>query len=253
VGNRRYAAVEDLGPDERRRVVSDIFTRFHATYDLANHVLSLRRDIAWRRFTVKKMRFFNTMRFLDVATGTADLAILAASRNESIRASGIDFAEPMLGVGREKVRRRSLEDRIELSNGDALDLGFPDSSFDVAAIAFGIRNIPDMGRALREMSRVVVPGGQVMVLEMTFGVPPLLRKPYSFYLRRTLPALARLVVGDDSAYVYLAQSILRHPSASAFDAIMQEAGIEGIRHYALSLGTAFLHVGTKPALGGNEA
>jgi demethylmenaquinone methyltransferase/2-methoxy-6-polyprenyl-1,4-benzoquinol methylase len=245
VSNRRYASVDQLGATERRRVVVDIFTRFHATYDLANHVLSLRRDIAWRRFAVKKMRFFDSMRFLDVATGTADLAIMAARRNPGIRVTGIDFAEPMLEIGRGKVAGFGLGDRMELLYGDALALPFPDSSFDVAAIAFGIRNIPDMEAALREMARVVVPGGQVMVLEMTFGVPPLLRKPYSFYLRRVLPALARLVVGDDAAYVYLAQSIQRHPRAEAFDAVMVGAGIKDVRHHSLSLGTAFLHVGIK--------
>jgi demethylmenaquinone methyltransferase / 2-methoxy-6-polyprenyl-1,4-benzoquinol methylase len=249
VGNSRYAPVEELGPEERRRVVVDIFSRFHATYDLANHVLSLRRDIAWRRFAVKKMRFFDTMRLLDVATGTADLALDAAARNPGISVSGVDFAEPMLEVGRAKVAARGLADRIELGFGDALRLPYPDNHFDVAAVAFGIRNMPDMAGALREMSRVVVPGGQVMVLEMSFGVPSLLRKAYSFYLRRVLPALARLVVGDDSAYVYLAQSIIRHPSATVFDAIMAEAGMAEVRHYALSLGTAFLHVGLKPAAG----
>jgi demethylmenaquinone methyltransferase/2-methoxy-6-polyprenyl-1,4-benzoquinol methylase len=247
VSNQRYAPVEKLGPEERRRVVIDIFTRFHSTYDLANHVLSLRRDIAWRRFTTRKMRFFETMRFLDVATGTGDLAILAASRNAGLRVTGVDFAEPMLEVGRGKVKARSLDDRVELQYGDALDLHFPDASFDVSAIAFGIRNIPNMEGALREMTRVVVPGGQIMVLEMTFGVPTILKKLYSFYLRKTLPALARLVVGDDSAYIYLAQSIIKHPRAKAFDGIMSGAGIEGVRHYALSLGAAYLHVGTKPA------
>ncbi len=149
-------------------VVRDIFTTVHDRYDFLNHFLSARRDIGWRKTAVASMRFGRTRRMLDVATGTADLAIGVASAFPAVHATGVDFAAPMLDVGRRKVRAAGLEGRIELREADAMSLPFPDASFDVSAVAFGMRNMPDKLRALREMARVTVPGGQVMVLEMTF-------------------------------------------------------------------------------------
>src|SRR5208283_4587698 len=120
------------------------FSTFHRTYDLANRVLSLRRDMAWRRFALRIMRFGPRGQLLDFATRTADLAIMAAKAFPGISVDGVDFAEPMLEIGRAKVERRGLGGRISLARADALDLPFPDASFDVSAMAFGMRNIPDM-------------------------------------------------------------------------------------------------------------
>jgi demethylmenaquinone methyltransferase / 2-methoxy-6-polyprenyl-1,4-benzoquinol methylase len=232
-----------MDAEGRKLVVRDIFSTYHETYDLANRVLSLRRDVAWRRSALRRMRFGPRRRLLDVATGTADLAVMAARAFPDIEIEGVDIAEPMLEIGRSKVRRRGLEGRVRLSRADALDLPFPDASFDVAAIAFGMRNIPDMGGALAEMSRVVVPGGLVMVLEMNAALIPLFRAPYLFYLRKMLPAIGRLVAGDGAAYVYLAESIMKHPGPAAFAAIMGSAGLDRVEALRLSGGAAYLHVG----------
>jgi len=246
VGSRKYQSVSAMDAETRKLVVRDIFTNFHITYDLANRVLSLRRDLAWRRSALKRMEFGTQGRFLDVATGTADLAIMAAEAFPGIRVDGIDFAEPMLKIGRVKIERRGLGARIALAQADALDLPFPDASFDVAAIAFGIRNIPDMESALREMSRVTIPGGQVMVLEMSAAVAPPLRVPYLFYLNKILPAIGSLIAGDDSAYLYLAESIVKHPGPEAFAAIMRASGLVGIETLRLTWGAAHLHIGRVP-------
>jgi demethylmenaquinone methyltransferase/2-methoxy-6-polyprenyl-1,4-benzoquinol methylase len=250
VGSRRYASVETMDAEQREIVVRDIFSSFHGTYDLANRVLSLRRDLAWRRFALRRMRFGPTGRLLDVATGTADLAIMAAGAYPGIRVDGIDFAEPMLAIGRAKVERRGLGGRIALARADALDLPFPDASFDVAAIAFGMRNITDMERALREMSRVTVPGGLVMVLEMSAELAPPLRSSYLFYLNTILPAIGRVIAGDDAAYVYLAESIARHPRPAAFAGTMRAAGLVGVEIHRLTWGAAYLHIGLAPRLPG---
>jgi demethylmenaquinone methyltransferase/2-methoxy-6-polyprenyl-1,4-benzoquinol methylase len=246
VGSTRYQSGSVMDAEQRRLVVRDIFSTFHRTYDLANRVLSLRRDMAWRRFALRRMRFGPRGRFLDVATGTADLAIMAARAFPGILVDGVDFAEPMLAIGRAKVERRGLGGRISLARADALDLPFPDASFDVSAMAFGMRNIPDMDRALREMSRVTIPGGRVLVLEMSAALVLPFRAPYLFYLQRILPSLGRLVAGDDAAYVYLSESIMKHPGPEAFAGIMRSAGLERVETLRLTWGAAYLHVGRAP-------
>ncbi len=246
MGSRRYVSVSGMDAEQRKLVVRDIFSTFHRTYDLANRVLSLRRDVAWRRSALRAMRFGPGGRFLDVATGTADLAMMAADSFPGITVDGIDFAEPMLEVGRDKVGRRGLAGRVRLARADALDLPFPDATFDVTAIAFGMRNIPDMPRALREMSRVTVPGGQVMVLEMSAVVARPIRGPYLLYLTKILPALGGLVAGDASAYIYLAESIVKHPAPEIFAGMMTDAGLSPVEVRRLTWGAAYLHIGRAP-------
>lgn len=234
-------------------VVMDIFTTAHERYDLLNHLLSLRRDVGWRAFAVDKMRFPDEGRFLDVATGTADLALAAARRYPSLRVTGIDFAEPMLAIGRRKVRAAGLCDRITLFASDALTLPFASGSFDVAAIAFGMRNIPDKVKALREMARVTRAGGQVMVLEMTFAPAPAFRVIYGAYLCGILPRIARLFAANGGAYSYLADSIKSFPAPRAFAGIMEAAGLTDITWHGLTFGAAYLHVGLTPPVGGRHA
>lgn len=239
----RYPPVAGMSAAGQTAVVQDIFTTVHGRYDFLNHFLSFRRDVGWRNAAVSRMRFPRTRRFLDVATGTADLAIAAARRHAGIRVVGVDFAAPMLEVGRRKVREGGLDSRIELREADALALPFPDGSFDVTAVAFGMRNIPDKGRALREMARVTAPGGQVMILEMTFAPTPLFRPLYHFYLVRLLPRLARLFARNGAGYHYLSDSIRAFPSPPAFAALMREAGLQRVAWHRLTFGSAYLHVG----------
>ncbi len=235
--------------DGQTGVVRDIFTTVHGRYDFLNHLLSLRRDVGWRNVAIKRMRFPRTRRFLDVATGTADLAIAAARRYPGVNVVGVDFAAPMLEVGKRKVREAGLSGRIELLEGDALALPFPDRSFDVTAVAFGMRNIPDKIRALREMARVTAPGGQVMVLEMTFAPDLLFRPLYGFYLGRVLPRLARLFAQNGATYFYLGDSIRHFPAPPALAGLMRQAGLKSVSWHRLTFGTAYLHVGRTP--GGN--
>jgi demethylmenaquinone methyltransferase/2-methoxy-6-polyprenyl-1,4-benzoquinol methylase len=224
-------------------VVHDIFTTSHGRYDFLNHLLSLRRDVGWRAAAIARMRFGRGGRLLDVATGTADLAIGAARRFPDIAVTGVDFAEPMLAVGRRKVKEAGLERRIELREADAMSLPFADATFDVASVAFGLRNIPDRLGALREMARVTVPGGQVMVLEMTFAPARPFRPLYGVYLRRILPALARLFARDVRTYYYLGDSIRHFPAPRALHDLMREAGLGPVTYRSLTFGTAYLHIG----------
>jgi demethylmenaquinone methyltransferase / 2-methoxy-6-polyprenyl-1,4-benzoquinol methylase len=243
MNQKRYPPMTTLTPAAHRGVVREIFTTVHGRYDFLNHFLSLRRDVGWRSFVIEKMRFPRTSRFLDVATGTADLAIAAARRHPGIAVTGIDFAAPMLEVGRRKVAALGLADRITLVEGDAMALPFPDASFDVTAVAFGMRNMPDKPAALREMARVTVPGGQVMVLEMTFAPSPLFRPLYGFYLSTVLPRLARLFARNPATYYYLGDSIRHFPAPERFRAMMEEAGLRSVSCHGLTFGAAYLHLG----------
>lgn len=242
----RYPSVRSVSDAERISMVKEMFSTITRKYDFLNHLLSLRRDVAWRRFAVKKMRFFKTMKLLDVACGTADLSIDAAKKHNGVSVTGIDFVFEMLLPGREKIERKGLTERIALMQADALSLPFRDNSFDVVAVAFGIRNIPDREGALREMLRVAIPGGTVMVLEMTFIQNRFFKLFYHIYLNHILPRLAKRFSSNPAAYHYLADSIMNFPQPDAFAAMMEEAGMTDVRKYPLTLGVTYLHVGTKP-------
>ncbi|MFZ2800051.1 MAG: ubiquinone/menaquinone biosynthesis methyltransferase, partial [Syntrophorhabdus sp.] len=166
--NKVYPSVRDVTEKERVGMVKEIFSTITPRYDFLNHFLSLRRDMAWRRFAIKKMHFFKTKQLLDIACGTGDLSVDAAQKYPDITVCGVDFVSEMIRAGQKKINREGLTKRIQFMTGDALHLPFRDNTFDVAAMAFGIRNIPDRQGALREMRRVIVPGGQIMILEMTF-------------------------------------------------------------------------------------
>ena len=250
---RSYPPFATMSQAVQTSVVKDIFTTAHERYDFLNHFLSLRRDVGWRRFTVQKMSFPLRGRFLDVATGTADLALEAACRYPDLSVTGIDFAEPMLQIGRKKARRAGFSARMTLLAGDALALPFADRSFDVTAIAFGMRNIPDKVAALREMARVTVPGGQVMVLEMTFAPSRAFRSLYGLYLARVLPAVGRLLAANTGAYSYLADSIRGFPAPAAFRDIMTSAGLTEVIYHSLTFGAAYLHIGRVPRAAGASA
>ena len=166
-GNK-YPPVNTITDNERIGMVREIFSTITGKYDFLNHLLSLRRDVAWRRFAAKKMRFFKTSRYLDVACGTGDLSIAAALEHPQISVAGIDFVGDMVQAGKSKMEKKNMTERVMLMQGDALHIPFGNNTFDVTGIAFGIRNIPDKEQALKEMLRVTVAGGQIMILEMTF-------------------------------------------------------------------------------------
>ena len=241
-----YPSVSALGPQERIRVVRGIFSSVQRSYDLLNGLLSLRRDAGWRAAAAERMRFTGPGKLLDVACGTADLCISAALRHPGLSVTGIDFSAPMLRIGRSKVAARGLQDRISLTEGDALALPFPDAAFDMSAIAFGLRNIPDRLQALREMRRVTAPGGRIMVLEMTFAPAPALSGLYDAYLTHVLPWIAALISPNPAAYAYLSDSIRHFPRPEELKTEMEGAGISRVAYHGLSFGITYLHVGRRP-------
>jgi demethylmenaquinone methyltransferase/2-methoxy-6-polyprenyl-1,4-benzoquinol methylase len=154
----------------------------------------------------------------------------------------------MIEVGKHKVEKRGLSARITLLHGDALSLPVPDDAFDVTGMAFGIRNIPDKQKALEEMLRATIPGGQIMILEMTFVQNRFFKLIYYVYLNYLLPLFAKVFSANPAAYHYLADSIMNFPSPDAFTRLMEETGMTEVEKYPLTFGITWLHIGKKPEL-----
>ena len=240
-----YPSVHDMSDDQRIGIVKDIFASVTDKYDFLNRFLSGWRDVAWRKRTVQEMNFFNTNRFLDVATGTADLALDCANTYPEVNVTGVDFVQEMVDNGLKKVEDQNLKERVMLKWGDATNLEFDDNSFDVTAIAFGIRNIPDKEKAFSEMNRIIVPNGQVMVLELTTPEPGFWRNIYSFYLNGVLPKLAKWFTKNPAAYEYLADSIMNFPTRREFLTLMKSMGLKNCKAIPLTFGVCTLYIGNK--------
>lgn len=223
--------------------VREMFSSIAPRYDVTNVVLSLGVDRLWRRVAVRESGAGVGARVLDCATGTGDLALaLRRAVGPSGSVVGMDFCAAMLGPAREKARRAGLED-IRFEEGDALALRYPAGAFDVATIAFGIRNVDDPVRCLKEMARVVRPGGRVVVLE--FGQPKgLWGALYRLYSRALMPAVGGLLTGNRAAYAYLPRTAAAFPAGERFLALMDEAAAFSARRaVSLSGGIAYVYVG----------
>lgn len=218
-----------------------MFDRIAGRYDFLNRVLSLGMDQGWRRKLVASMPD-DSARILDVATGTADVALALADAYPAAEVVGLDPSVGMLEVGREKVTARQLDARVRLVEGDAQAMPFPDDHFDGATIAFGIRNVPDRLQGLREMARVVRPGGPVVVLELGEPRGGLMAPFARFHVRHVVPRIGALLSGDKE-YRYLQTSVAAFPAPEAFTALMTEAGLAEARFERMSFDAAHLYVG----------
>ncbi len=230
----------------RDRAVSGMFGRIARYYDLLNHVLSLGIDCWWRRVLADSVRPGPTGRFLDLAAGTLDVSLALRRRHPDREVLALDFCLPMLLRGRAKLAARK-ERRVFTAAADGKRLPLPDASVDSVTIAFGIRNIVPRDLALREMLRVLAPGGRACILEFGSGRDRIWGGLYNLYLDRLLPAVGRLVSRDPAAYAYLARTIRQFPSALELAREMEEAGFARVRYRKLTSGIVCLHMGEKRA------
>ncbi len=230
--------------DGKKEQVEAMFDAIAPRYDLLNRLLSFGIDRYWRRRAIALLKAEQPVRVLDVATGTADLALAAAEQLGSEKVVGVDIAEQMLEVGREKIARRGLSDRVVLRRGDAEKLPFSDNQFDAVLVAFGVRNFQDLGQGLEEIRRVLKPGGSLVVLEFsrprTFPVKQL----YAWYSRHVLPRVGRAFSKDDGAYRYLPASVAVFPDGEDFLNRMRAAGYGAVLCRRLTFGIASLYKGT---------
>lgn len=193
--------------NSKKTRVREMFDSIAPRYDLLNHLLSFGVDRLWRRRMVGVVAAGTPAAILDVAAGTGDVAVALARRLPAARITGIDLSGEMLAVGRGKVARRGLCDRIELVQGDAEQLSFPDGTFDAVTIGFGIRNFGSIEAGLAEAFRVLRPGGRLCILEFSTPRGRCFGPLYRFYFHRILPLVGRLISKDDSAYTYLPESV----------------------------------------------
>jgi demethylmenaquinone methyltransferase/2-methoxy-6-polyprenyl-1,4-benzoquinol methylase len=228
-----------------------MFSRIAARYDLANHVLSGLRDQAWRRTLVQAAEPKPGERVLDVCTGTGDLLLEFWRKEPQLTLWGLDLSRGMLTVAQSKLQRLSTTPHLQRSfnmgliEGDALQLPFPSSALDIVSIAFGLRNLPSYPQGLREMTRVLRPGGRLLVLEFGLPAAPWLRGLYGFYLKNIVPRVGGWLTGDPPAYEYLHRSICEFPPPEQITAWMEEGGLTRAQARPLTGGIVYLYRGER--------
>lgn len=228
----------------KREAIAAMFDDIAPRYDLLNRVLSMGIDQLWRDEAIRLLEEDSPRRILDVATGTADLAVKALKVDPE-KVVGVDISEEMLARGREKIRDMGLEDRIELRTGAAEKLPFSDAQFDAALVAFGVRNFEDLGRGLREMRRVLTPSGRLVVLEFSQPRAFPVKQLYQFYSHVVLPVIGRVVSRNEEAYRYLPASVDVFPSGESFLERLSEAGYMKAEWKPLTFGIASLYTAVK--------
>lgn len=241
--------VESITPygngERKREQITQAFDVIVHRYDRLNRILSLGIDGGWRRRALRLLARVQPPpeRVLDVATGTADFAILAARRLPRAHITGIDLSAGMLAAGRAKIERAKLCDRIDLVHGDCLELPFADGWFDAVTVAFGVRNFENIATGLAEMRRVLVPGGRVVVLELSQPERAPLRTLFRFYLRAVMPLLGRLFAGHVQEYRYLPASIEQVPQGPAMLDLLRAAGFDACCSACYTFGVCSCYTG----------
>ena len=235
-----YAAEGD-----KARQVEQMFDNIAPTYDKLNHRLSWDIDRGWRRKAIEALRPFAPQTMLDIATGTGDFAILAAQMLQPRRLIGADISEGMMQIGRQKVREQGLQDIISLEREDCLALSYPADSFDAVTAAFGIRNFADLERGLREMQRVLKPGGHLSIVELTQPVSFPMKQLFRIYSHTVLPLYGRLISRDQRAYSYLTRTIEAFPQGERMVEILHSAGFSEASFKRLTFGICTMYFATK--------
>ena len=232
----------------RTRDTERLFNSIAPTYDSLNHWLSLGVDKSWRRRSLRWIVDPSApQQILDIACGTGDYSIAIARRaHPDTVVTGVDLTEAMLQVMRSKVEKAGLAGRIVAEQGNAEAMRFADNRFDRVTIAFGIRNFEHREQALREILRVLKPGGRLVILELSVPSNPLLRWCYNLYFTRLLPAIGGMVSGDKAAYRYLPASVLSFPNKREWMETMRHCGFRNVSHRAYTLGICRLYIGEKP-------
>jgi demethylmenaquinone methyltransferase / 2-methoxy-6-polyprenyl-1,4-benzoquinol methylase len=230
----------------KKEQVERMFDNIAPRYDLLNRVLSLGIDVSWRRKALEYLRTLEPKSILDVATGTADVAIMAAKMLKPETVVGIDIANQMLDLGRVKIREQGLEQVIRLETGDSEQLRFDDNRFDAVTVAFGVRNFEHLGKGLGEMFRVLRPGGRVVILE--FSSPQIFpfKQLYNGYFKYVLPLIGRFTSRDLRAYSYLYESVQAFPEGEAFMSILTKTGFSNPQCKRLTLGICSIYAAVKP-------
>jgi demethylmenaquinone methyltransferase/2-methoxy-6-polyprenyl-1,4-benzoquinol methylase len=228
----------------KKAQVATMFNNISRRYDLLNHLLSLGIDILWRKKAVGLLRKEQPKVILDIATGTGDFALEAMSLKPE-RIVGVDISEGMLAMGREKIKKRGLDDVIELQVGDSENLQFADNHFDAVIVAFGVRNFENLEKGLAEMLRVLKPGGTLSVIEFSKPRRFPFKQVYNAYFKLVLPMIGRLISRDKAAYTYLPESVQEFPDGERFVSILQKIGYQHPVCKTLTFGISSIYMAKK--------
>lgn len=225
--------------------VAEMFDNIAPKYDFLNRFFSLRIDTLWRRKLINKLKSFQPKSILDVATGTADLAITAAEAIPEATITGIDISKEMLAFGKKKVISTHLTDRISLEEGNALALQFPEGKFDAVMVAFGIRNFENLDAGISEMLRVLKSEGKLFILEFSNPQHVIIRWLYYFYFCNVLPIIGKWISKDARAYTYLPESVKAFPSGDAMKQILLQNGFKSVECITLTFGISTLYIASR--------
>lgn len=225
--------------------VEKMFDNIAPAYDKLNHALSWNIDKYWRRKAINLLKSFHPQHMMDVATGTGDFAIQACRTLRPKELIGTDISEGMMNIGREKVRQAGLEQLISFAKEDCTALSFSDNRFDAVTVAFGVRNFEDLDKGLREIYRVLVPNGHLVILELSTPDRFPMKQLYTLYSRFVIPTLGKLLSKDRIAYVYLPRSIKAFPQGETMAGIIRKAGFGQVIFRRLTLGVCTLYFATK--------
>ena len=229
----------------KKEQVADMFNSIAYRYDFMNRFLSTGIDTSWRKKAISQLKEIAPEKILDVATGTGDVAIMASEMLKPKKIIGIDISEGMLELGRKKIEKLGLTGTIELQAGDSEVINFEDNSFDAVTVAFGVRNFQHLEQGLKEMRRVLRPGGKLVVLEFSKSRNKLFAALCNFYMNTVTPAIGKLFAKNKNAYQYLNDSVQAFPEGQSLLNIMNEAGFTQTYLKTLSFGICTIYCGSK--------
>ena len=229
----------------KKEQVADMFDNIAYRYDFLNRFLSVGIDIQWRKKAIRQLKEKAPKYILDVATGTADVAIMTARILQPDKIVGIDISDGMLNFGRKKVKAAGLENLVELLNGDSETIKFDDDSFDAVTVAFGVRNFQQLEKGLSEIRRVLKPGGKLVVLEFSKPKALVIKQVYNVYMNIVAPGIGKLFSKNRNAYKYLDESIKKFPEGKNFTLILDTLGYTNTYCKPLSLGICSIYCGEK--------
>lgn len=243
-------AHDTVVPDEnsslsKKEQVAGMFDNIAFRYDFLNRFLSAGLDKKWRKKAIQQLKEIHPSSLLDVATGTGDVAIMAAKILPLDHVIGIDISEGMLEIGRKKIAASHLENTIVLKQGDSEAIQFPENTFDAVTVAFGVRNFQDLEKGLTEIKRVLKPGGKLVVLEFSKPSSPLVKALYNIYMKLVTPNVGKLFSKNKKAYKYLDESIQKFPEGNEFIKVLHSTGYTNYYFKKLSLGICSIYCGTK--------
>ena len=240
---------EDIKPynsDENKgKQVEKMFDNIASAYDKLNHTLSLGIDKRWRKKAINYLKHFAPKKMMDVATGTGDFAIQAYKMLQPDELLGTDISEGMMNVGRGKVNKLGLSEKIKFKKEDCTSLSFPNDSFDAITVAFGIRNFENLDKGLKEMYRVLNSDGHLVILELSEPEQFPMKQLYSIYSKVVIPTLGKLLSKDNSAYSYLPKSIKAFPQGEVMRRIIEKAGFKKVEFKRLTFGICTLYLASK--------